>query len=342
MRIIHVLLTSRFAGTERYVVDLATAQAAQGHDVSVVLRRKAAQSRPDAIASRFGSSVDVHLVNDWLFRWPAVPQAKAYVEGRVPDIVHAHLSSACRAVARIDVCPRVSTLHISFKPKHHAKLDGLIAIAPWQVKDVPAALQSRVAQIDNWTIPKCPAPSAREKLRNAYNIDPGQFLIGALGRVEDSKGMDLLVEAFERAKLPGAKLVIVGQGKAWQKIRSLSNPSVIMPGFAERPEDWLAAFDCFVSPARQEPFGLVLLEAMQAGLPIVATASEGAKHLAQAIRRPLVPIGDVEALATSLQEVYATRMGRVSYDLRRFCIEDKVLEVENFYRETLSRWSRRS
>ena len=46
-------------------------------------------------------------------------------------------------------------------------------------------------------------------------------------------------------------------------------------GFAEKPQDWFAAFDVFVSSAREESFGLVMLEAAAAGLPIIATATEG-------------------------------------------------------------------
>ena len=52
MRIAHVLLTSRFAGTERHVLELSAAQAAAGHDVTLVLRRKAARPHADAIAHR--------------------------------------------------------------------------------------------------------------------------------------------------------------------------------------------------------------------------------------------------------------------------------------------------
>lgn len=334
MRIVHVLLTSRFAGTERHVVDLVAAQADAGHEVSLVLRRKAAQDRPDAVASRVDPRVRVELVADWLARWPAVPQARRRVQAMAPDIVHAHLGSACRAMHGVTACPRVSTLHICYKPAHHAHLDGLIAIAPWQLDDVPPALRANTVQIDNWTVPRPPSESARERLRAQAGIGEEEYVVGALGRIEPGKGMDVLVEAFRQAGLPGARLVIVGHGRAWEAVRRQAPSEVVMPGFSPRPEDWMAAFDCFVSPARSEPFGLVLLEAMQAGLPVVATASEGGKHLAQLIGRPLVPVDDAAALAAALRQLHQEGQRRQAYPLEGYRVASKAQEVERFY-ETL-------
>lgn len=337
MRIVHLMLTSRFAGTERYVVDLVAAQAAMGHEVTLVLREKAAQDRPDAIASRVDSRVRVELVSGWLARWPSVARARGFVQRARPDIAHAHLGSGCRALKRVTACPRVSTLHIRYKPQHHAHMDGLIAIAPWQLDAVPAALREVTTQIDNWTVPRLPSPDARSRLRAQHGIGDGDVLIGALGRLEDSKGMDVLVEAFRRAGIDGARLVIVGQGKAWDRVRAQAPAGVVMPGFASRPEDWMAAFDCFVSPARDEPFGLVLLEAMQAGLPVVATATQGASHLAGVIGRPLVAPDDPDALAKALVDTCRAGAVRQDYRLDAYRVEQKAREVEAFYAAIISR-----
>lgn len=335
MKVVHVLLTSRFAGTERYVVDLATAQIERGYDVTVILRSKAAQERPDAIAHRFDSRVRVQLVNDWLFRWPAVPAARGLILQLKPDIAHGHLGSACAALRGVDVCPRVSTLHIRYKHKHHDHLDGVIAIAPWQISAVPMPLRARSVQIDNWTVPRTVDPDVRQALRRAHGIDDDVFLVGALGRVEHSKGHDILVEAFRKAAIPGARLAIVGHGQAWKAVRAQAGEDVLMPGFATAPEHWMAAFDCFVSAARDEPFGLVLLEAMQASLPVVATATEGARHLTDAIARPLVKLEDADDLAAALREAHAGGQVRIAYPMDRFRVEQKVLEIEAFYQGLL-------
>lgn len=333
MHIAHLLLTSRFAGTERHVLELAAAQAAT-HDVTLVLRRAAAQDRPDAIAHRVDPRVKVQLVGDLAPAW----QARRLLRRLRPDVAHAHLSGGCRALHGLGgETLRVATLHIHYKPRQHAVLDALIAIAPWQLDAIPAALRAHSVQVDNWTLPRPPAADARMRLRAAHGIAEDAFVVGALGRAEKSKGLDVLIDAFQRAALPGARLVIVGHGKDWQRLRGLAPADVVMPGFADAPQDWLAAFDLFVSAARSEPFGLVMLEAMEAGLPIVASASAGAQHLADVIGTPLVPIGDADALSGALRRAHAQHAGRRQYPLERFRIEAKLPEIEAFYLDGLAR-----
>ena len=331
MKIVHVLLTSRFAGTERHVIELSAAQAAAGHEVTLVLRRKAARRRSNAIAHRVDPRVRVELVHDFLARWPAVAHARAKVKAMRPDIAHAHLGSAARALSGIAGIPRVATLHIDFDPACHPHLDGLVAIAPWQLEAMPAALRARSVQIDNWVMPRAPAPGTRERVRAGHGIAPHEFLVGTLGRMEPCKGMDVLLQAFQRANLPGTRLALVGGGREWKALRARAPESVLMPGFVERPEDWLAAFDCFVSASRSEPFGLVLLEAMQARLPLVATATGGARYLAPRIGTSLVPPGDATALAAAITAVPRTPGVRCRYRLDDLRVEAKAAELEAFY-----------
>lgn len=333
MRIAHLILTSRFAGSERHALELAGAQAAD-HDVTVLLRRAGTAPRADAIAHRVDPRVRVEVVGDLFAPW----QARRVLRRLRPDVAHAHLSGGCHALHGLDVlgCLRVATLHIHYKPRQHATLDGLIAIAPWQLGVIPGPLRAHTVQIDNWTLPRAAAADARARLRAEHGIEDGTFVVGALGRAEAGKGLDVLIEAFERARLPDARLVIVGQGAAWKSLRGQAGPDVLMPGFAERPQDWLAAFDGFVSAARSEPFGLVLLEAMEAGLPILASATEGARHLASQLPEPLLPIGDVDALATALRSLRAAGPRRLAYPMEGFRIEAKRAQIEQFYRDRLA------
>lgn len=336
LSIAHVLLTRRFAGTERHAVELANAQAAQGHDVTLILRKAGAEDRPDAIAHRVADNVRVIVVGDVLSQW----QARRALKKLRPDIAHAHLSGGARALKgwRDAATRRIATLHIRYKPQQHEGLDGLIAIAPWQFDDMSPRMRAKSVQIDNWTVPRAPSADARARLRSEFGIAQDAFVFGALGRVEASKGLDVLVDAWKRAALPGdARLVIVGQGDAWKGVRAEAPDDVVMPGFTDAPRDWLEAFDVFVSAARSEPFGLVLLEAMGARLPILASASEGATHLRDVIDAPLVPVGDVVAWIAALHRVYAARPPRRDYPMQRFNIDDKLAEVEVFYRTLMAR-----
>jgi glycosyltransferase involved in cell wall biosynthesis len=330
MRIAHLLLTRRFAGSERHALELANAQAAAGHHVTLILRRAGARDRADAIAHRASADVHVEVVGDLLPVW----QARRLLRRLRPDVAHAHLSGGCRALRGWRTpTRRVATLHIRYKPRQHEGLDGLIAIAPWQLEAMPASMRARSVQIDNWTLPQAPSPGARARIRDAHGIAPSDFVFGALGRCEPGKGLDVLVAAWKRARLPAdARLAIVGQGSTWKSLRAAASDDVVMPGFADAPRDWLEAFDVFVSAARSEPFGLVLLEAMDARLPILASASQGARHLGREIGSALLPVADADALAEALRAAHAARPPRRDYPMDRFRIEDKLAQVEAFYR----------
>lgn len=339
MKIAHLLLTHRFAGTERYVVELANAQALSGHDVTVILHWRAAEQRPNAIAHRFNENVKKVCVGGWGFLsfWTA---RRALMQLQL-DVAHAHLSAGCRALHGLKVpFLRVATLHIRYKPQQHKDMDALIAIAPWQLKYMPSAQIARTQQINNWTQAKPAAPSARHALRSQWGIADDAYLVGALCRAETSKGLDVLIKAYMASRPPNTRLALVGGGRDWDALRQLAPSDVLMPGFVEKPEDWFSAFDAFVSAARSEPFGLVFLEAFAASLPVVATASEGAQMFQSLIARPLLPCNDVTAMSQALQHLAQERPTKLSYDLSGYDCQTQVKRIEDFYTEQLAFVSR--
>lgn len=99
--------------------------------------------------------------------------------------------------------------------------------------------------------------------------------IVAIGRLHRQKGFDILIDAIAD-RVPGASLTILGEGSERAALaaqihnRGLDD-RVSMPGFVEDAAPWLAAADLFVLSSRWEGFGHVIVEAMAAGLPVVAT-----------------------------------------------------------------------
>jgi len=334
MKIVHIILTHSFAGSERYAVELANLQAEQQHDVTLILHQRGCEDRPNAIAHRVSEKVTVLQVAG--FKWLAIYRARQLLRQLQPDVAHAHLSAACRVLQGVKgLCLRVATLHIHYKKQQHAKLDALIAIAPWQLHAIPEPLRQRSVQLDNWSAARPAADDARQRLRQQYGIAEHEIVFGTLGRVEQSKGQDVLLQAFLQAKIPNSRLVIVGEGKSWQELRNKAPANVIMPGFSNCPQDWLACFDVFVSAARSEPFGLVFLEAMHASLPVVATASEGAKYLQPLFANELAAISDAAHLAGLMQK-QSTDLTKRQYAMSKFEPQAKVAEVLQFYQQQLA------
>ena len=119
---------------------------------------------------------------------------------------------------------------------------------------------------------------------------------------------------------------------------------VKLSGWIEDIASTLVTFDLFVSSARSEPFGLSIVEAMAAGVPVIATASEGAREIIDASQTGLlVPIGDVEAMAkavTSLLDDISERE-RLSQNAEtavreRFSLDQMVTKTEKIYAEVVA------
>jgi glycosyltransferase involved in cell wall biosynthesis len=149
----------------------------------------------------------------------------------------------------------------------------------------------------------------REQAREQLGLPPSAYLFGSIGRLVGFKNQQLLIHAFARLAdtLPDSRLVIIGGGKLAGRLQALAREL----GVAERVDfcgqvrgaaRYLRAFDGFVFSSLREPFGIALLEAMAAGLPVLAVASGGIPEI----------IGDCGILADRPDpEVFASNMHRL-------------------------------
>lgn len=116
------------------------------------------------------------------------------------------------------------------------------------------------------------------------NIAPGKNLFYLyVGRLAPEKDLDVLFDAWRivSSRLPEAQLVITGDGPIAEELKRRNSKGVTFTGY-RHGEDLAAVYaagDIFVFPSTTETFGNVVLEAMAAGLPIVAAASGGVKNL---------------------------------------------------------------
>jgi len=127
------------------------------------------------------------------------------------------------------------------------------------------------------------------RFRERFGIDPGRPVVLYVGRVAHEKNIDFLLRMFVRvrARCPEALFVIAGEGPARLHLMSLAQDleidrSVRFIGYLERSTelpDCYAAGDVFVFASRTETQGLVLLEAMAQGTPVVSTAELGTRSI---------------------------------------------------------------
>jgi len=333
LTIVHVVFSSRIAGGEQYCIDLAHAQAAQGHHVHIIGAERS------VIPSALDDAVQYHGLKLPLLRaWRVRRMARRLGA----HVVHGHLGPACKAAARCGESARVGTLHVGYKEHQHSQLDGLVCVnhsQPQQLK----GYEGRHRVISNWAPERSFTPQV--SLREELDLNPAQLLIGAVGRLDGAKGMDVLIAAFKQYAPADAMLAILGEGKQRAELETLigDDKRVRLLGFRRDVDAALRSMDLFVSPSREESFGLALLEAMKAGLPVLSTATEGPLELLRDQPAVLVPIDNVPALGRAMRSALAALRGGihgqrqpVRYDIGAYDRQSAVRQVIGFYGELLA------
>jgi glycosyltransferase involved in cell wall biosynthesis len=151
---------------------------------------------------------------------------------------------------------------------------------------------------------------SKSAARHALSLPDDAILFGNLARLAYNKDHATLIQAFSLLKpvCPLAKLVIIGDGQLEpalkEQVTSLGlNHDVIFTGYLPTAFRYLKAFDCFVLTSRQEAFGRVLIEAMTAKLPIIATRVHGIPEVLGDVGT-LISAENSQACAAAMQKIY--------------------------------------
>lgn len=331
LRILHVLFSSRLAGSERYCADLANRQMLAGHEVHVVGLSSAEVRK--ALDAR------VHF-HPWSFRFFRSFYLRRLVARLGIDVCHGHLSGACKAIARLsDLTATVATLHVGYKSHQHGRLDAVVCVNRTQAGRLQD-YRGMVRTIPNW-LPLQRRSYAEPTLRGELGIEPDAFVVGAVGRLHPSKGMDLLIRAFQKSAPYDAALVILGEGPQRAELERLSGDDSRIHFLGHRGDvrDCLRDCSVFVSPSREESYGLAILEAMSTGIPVIATAAEGPKEFLQDQPATLVDLDSVDALAEALArtaKLFRTgELAPVLYDQAIFDAKERLASISDFYTQVI-------
>lgn len=147
-------------------------------------------------------------------------------------------------------------------------------------------------------------------------FNDGKLNILFVGRMEKRKGLRYLVGAYERVKheLPNSRLIVVGPGKRqeYEKLVDKANmQDVVFTGYVPNEDlhRYYQTADVFCAPATgEESFGIILLEAMAASKPIVASANDGySSVMRHGVQGLLVPPRDEQALASALIQLLSDK-----------------------------------
>ncbi len=293
MHILEVIDGLTAGGAEKMVVTLSHLCVERGITVSVV-SFDADWDAPYAVEIR-KLGIPVHHLMGGLFNLSRIEQLLKVIDATQADLIHSYLTYANiigTISARIARVPVIASLHsVSMEPYHPVRT----LIETWLMRNcssevmaagysIAEAHQKRLGRkkikvIQN-AVPLSPALTIQEKndIRKELVVDPDKTILISVGRLAPPKGFDTLVEAFSiiHSLYPNTALAIIGEGELRAEIENvISNyglvDSVFLNGERDDIPRILPAADIYINSSLWEGMSVSILEAMAAGLPIVAT-----------------------------------------------------------------------
>lgn len=180
-----------------------------------------------------------------------------------------------------------------------------------------------------------PGPQARQ----ALGLPQDAWIVGNVGRLHPDKDQSTLIRGFAKAlpQLPqGSLLAVMGKGRLEAELKALAGElgvaeRVLFLGQVPEARRYFKAFDVFALTSDHEPFGMVLLEAMAAGVPVIASDCGGGKEVVEGVGI-LFPLGDAGALAEGL-----AHMSGLSPEQRSLCARMMIQRQGEVFSDTAVR-----
>jgi glycosyltransferase involved in cell wall biosynthesis len=357
MKILQICSARSIGGGERYLADLSNALVGRGHDIFIALAPEAPLKdelsvipKDNILFSRMRNALDIF----------SAFELADFVRRNDIEIIHAHLARdypLAAFAARLAKKPFVLTRHVLFPLN---RLQKII------LKKVSGIIAPSNAIADSLEKQNLFSPDKITIIRYGINLEhfsPAEktpnknFMVGTIGHLAPIKGHDVFIRAAEIVlkKQRNIRFIIVGEDKSHsgENRRELEDliarldlkSKIELAGWTDDVRPFLQKFDLFVSAARAEAFGLVMVEAMVYGLPVIATRSEGALEIIEDESSGiLVPNEDAGTLAEKILELFddkekrehLIRNGRQRVE-EHFSLERMVTRTEEFYRRVLEK-----
>lgn len=364
LSIIEIGVFKNWGGKEQHIVELAQGLKKEGHSVLLATRDGAAiPGGVEKVSLPLRGAADVKSIfslarlirrrradiihaHNGREAWIAILAALAAGQGRVVVTRHAVLPQkkgwlyawAARRIAGV-ICVSEMTRRVF--------LNGNPYYQPERVKVVYNGIDlSRFQGGDG------------RRLREQYGITAKDAVIGFIGKYDSSKGTEVLIRAMAAAVARNSRIKAIMAGKTqvgmeWyqQEMRRLivelgMEDHVFLHGFTADIASVIDAIDIFTLPSTApESFGLVLLEAMAGGKPVITTSNGGQTEFVENNGNGLlVEAGSVEELTAAILALAADadkarRLGEKGKELvyKRFSLENMVKGTVNVFRSCLSR-----
>ncbi|GAA1335760.1 glycosyltransferase [Streptomyces sanglieri] len=322
---IGIYLTSMtIGGAERVALDLSSGLSSRGYDVDLVL--------VDASGDLLDEVPDDVSIVDLEARRVATSllPLRQYLTSREPDVLYSMMTEpnliaiTAHQLASTDTRLVISE-HNMLSHSIDSLKDRLVTLGAWAgypIADHAVAVSKGVrrdlldrTRLEDDSISMIYNPvrvetireKASESVDHEWLADESIKVVLSGGRHEPQKGFDTLLEAFAHLERENVRLILFGKGPETEVLQRQAielgiSDRVSFPGFVDNPYSYMSAADVFVLSSVHEGFGLVLIEAMACGCPVVSTDCEsGPDEILEGEKYgQLVPVGNEDALAKAI------------------------------------------
>jgi len=360
LKILQISSAASFGGGERYVADLTNSLVSRGHDLYAVLRPhsplighlKLDRDKIKTLPMR--NSLDVQSAHE----------LAKFVARLGIEVLHAHVardySLAAYAARRNPQTKFVVTRHVLFQlsrlhrhtlSRAHRVIAVSNAVAR-KLRSQRIVNENQLAVVPNGVdVDRFKIEFNRLSFLRSLGLPPDGPLVGSVGELRTLKRHDDFIRAaaLVAAQFPDAHFVLAGLDTSLSREVHRHLEQLVLEsglkdrfhflGWVEEAEKLLSTIDVFVSASETESFGLAIAEAMAAGTPVVATATEGAREVVDdRATGLLVPIGDVGKIAEAIAKLLSdeqlrthtgTRARQVAH--QKLSLSRMVDQIEQIY-----------
>ncbi len=327
-RSIGIYLTSMtIGGAERVALDLSSGLSSRGYDVDLVLVDASGDLLDEV-------SADVSTVDLGARRVAtSLLPLRRYLTSREPDVLYSMMTEPnLIAIAAHQLASTNTRLVISEHNMLSHSIDSikdrLVTLGAWasypladhavavskgvrnDLLDKTRLEDDSISMIYNPVRVELIREQASEPVDHEWLADESLEVVLSGGRHKPQKGFDTLLDAFAHLERDNVRLVLFGKGPETEALQRQAielgiSDRVSFPGFVDNPYSYMSAADVFVLSSVHEGFGLVLIETMACGCPVVSTDCESGpgEILDGGKYGLLVPVGDKKALADGISQM---------------------------------------
>ena len=322
MKILHVLISKGFAGSELYAINLLNYQS-QNHQTFLI---KNSKSDANKYKKFLNSSVKMYDLKGF-FKKIKINKMIAEIK---PDVVHTHLGNASKIISKKNF-KLISTVHMNYQVDHYINHDGLIISNQTQVKKASQSFKGKIKNSYLWPLVHNKFFKTNDQLKQELCIPNNSFIFGSVGRFHKQKGFDIIYESFKNLKLDNAFLILIGN--LHNEYKHYKKKNILILDHQDNIQDYYKLFDCYVSASRWETFGIALIEAMHFSLPIITTVHEGNKDWIFDYDVETFENENIDELKKKMIKAYEISPKKIKYNLDQFNYNIICEDIFKFYNE---------